>query len=385
MLVGAAAAQAAVSFIVIGLPSIGPQIGQRFGLSLPALGALLATMQLGSGVALIAAGRAVDRWGSRLATRGGTFLAACGLMLGAGVNTTAAVFVGLFLAGLGSAIVPVAGANAIFRVYPPERRAWALGVRQMAVPVGGMIAAVAVPGLNELAGTRAVLAVGAVAIALIGAGFSSVSDDLTTTHDASVRIVRGVWKGPGLRRLLIVTLTYIFVLQTVLVYTVPAMHAAGFSRLDAGIAYFVVNATAIVSRLAWGRIADGRGGTRRKRALIETGYMASAGALVFGLALHATLPLVLLAVGFYGFAALGWNAVVYTIAGEWAGPERAGRAFAASATVVFSASALVNPVIGALADSAGWNAVWIAAAVVALVGTAAATSLPDYVTAGKQA
>jgi MFS family permease len=385
MLVGAAGAQAAVSFIVIGLPSIGPQIAQRFGLSLPALGALLATMQLGSGVALIGAGRAVDRWGSRLATRGGTLLAAFGLLLGAGVNTVACIFIGLFLAGVGSAIVPVAGANAIFRVYPPQRRAWALGVRQMAVPVGGMVAAISAPWLNEVAGPRAVLAVGALAVGVIGAGFSSVSDDLRVQHEASVRIVRGVWPGPGLIRLLIVTLTYVFVLQTVLVYTVPAMHAAGFSRLDAGIAYVVVNVTAIVSRLAWGRIADRRGGTRRKRALVETGYMASAGALIFGLALHSSLPFVLVAVVLYGFAALGWNAVVYTIAGEWAGPERAGRAFATSATVVFTTSALVNPVIGALADSAGWDAVWIVAAVVALVGTAAATALPDYVTAAQQA
>ena len=377
MLLGASAAQAAVSFIILGLPAIGPQLRERFGLSLPALGALLATMQFGSGIALIGAGRAVDRWGARAATRAGTGLAAFGLALGAAAHSTPALFAGLLLAGLGAAVVPVSGAGAIFRAYPPRRRAWALGVRQMAVPVGGMVAAVAVPALNALGGTRLVLAVGAVAVGLIGVAFSAVSDEVRIRHDESVRLVRGIWHGPGLLRLLVVTVAYLFVLQAVLIYTVPAMRAAGFSTFEAGTAYFVVNVTAIVSRLVWGRLADRGHGTRRRQTLVESGLMASVGALAFGLALHGGLVLVLVAVGFFGFAALGWNAVVYALAGEWTRPELAGRAFATAATVVFVGAALVNPMIGALADRAGWDVVWAVAAAVGLCGTAAASSLPD--------
>jgi len=63
MLLAASAAQAGVSFMVLGLPSIGPQLRSEFDLSLAGLGALLAAMQLGSGLALVGAGRAVDRLG----------------------------------------------------------------------------------------------------------------------------------------------------------------------------------------------------------------------------------------------------------------------------------------------------------------------------------
>ena len=377
MLVYAAGAQAAVSFIVLGLPAIGPQLRSAFSLSLPAVGALLAIMQFGSGVALISAGRAVDRWGSRVAARGGTALATAGLLLGALAPSITEVFIGLFLAGLGAAIVPVAGAGAIFRTYPPQRRAWALGVRQMAVPFGGVVAAATVPGLDAIGGVRLVLAAGAVAMSVMGAAFASVSDDVSIQHDRSVRIVRGIWHGPGLRRLVVVIVTYVFVLQAVLIYTVPAMHAEGFSAFETGLGYFLLNATAMLSRWMWGRIADRDGGTRRRRSLVETGLMASTGAILFGAALHGALIFVLPAVMFVAFAALGWNAVLYALAGEWTRPELAGRAFAVTATLVFVSSSLANPVIGAIADAAGWNALWGITAAIGLLGTLAAWQLPD--------
>ena len=76
MLASASAAQAAVSFVNFGLPSIGPDLRRHFGLSLPELGAVLTAALLGSGLALIAAGIAVDRLGARRATLAGSMLGA---------------------------------------------------------------------------------------------------------------------------------------------------------------------------------------------------------------------------------------------------------------------------------------------------------------------
>jgi MFS family permease len=155
------------------------------------------------------------------------------------------------------------------------------------------------------------------------------------------------------------------------------MHAAGFSAFEAGAAYFVVNATAIVSRVAWGKIADRDQGTRRKRSLVESGLMSSIGALAFGFSLHGGLVFVIPAVIFYAFAALGWNAVIYALAGEWTTPELAGRSFSVAATVVFVGSALVSPAVGALAETAGWDALWVIAFCVGIIGTLTARALPD--------
>lgn len=79
MLAAASAAQAAVAFVNVGLPAIGPELSHRFGLSLAALGAVLTAGLFGSGLALIGAGIAVDRVGTRIPILVGTALAMPGL------------------------------------------------------------------------------------------------------------------------------------------------------------------------------------------------------------------------------------------------------------------------------------------------------------------
>ena len=134
VLVAASAAQASVAYVTFGLPAIGPQLRQAYGLSLAELGAVLTASLLGAGLALILAGVLVDRVGSRVATFAGTSLATAGLMAGALVPSKGLLFLSLLVSGVGSAVVPVAGAGALLRVYPAARRGRALGIRQMAVP-----------------------------------------------------------------------------------------------------------------------------------------------------------------------------------------------------------------------------------------------------------
>ena len=68
----------------------------------------------------------------------------------------------------------------------------------------------------------------------------------------------------------------------------------------------------------------------------------------------------------FGLGALGWNALVYVSAGERVDPSLAGRSVAVAATVVFVLSAVVTPVLGALVDALGWDALWVATAGIAL-------------------
>jgi MFS family permease len=176
-------------------------------------------------------------------------------------------------------------------------------------------------------------------------------------------------------RLLLVGALYIVVLQAILSYMVPSARAAGLSAFWAGFTYFAVNVTAMVARLVWGKVADRQGGSRRVRTLVETGVVGSIGGLVFALALHAGPGLVLPAAVLFGFGALGWNALLYVIAGESTSPDLAGRSVAVAATVVFLISAACTPLLGALADDAGWNVFWITAAALSALGALAAAGL----------
>jgi MFS family permease len=376
VLVSASAAQAAVAFFSFGLPSIGPALQREFGLSLAELGAVLVAVLIGSGLSLIPAGIAVDRFGTRRATLVGTATATTGLALAASAGSKEVLFASLVLAGLGSAVVPVAGVGALFGVYPAARRGWALGIRQMAVPLGGTVAALALPGLERLGGVTLALGVAAGAVFVAGVAFAVVVHADAVPLARVERPFRSIIGAPGMQRLLVVAAFYILVLQSVLAYTVPAARDAGLSAFAAGAAYFAVNVTAMVSRLVWGRIADRHGGSRRTRTLVETGVVAAGGALLFTVALHAGAVATIAAAVVFGFGALGWNALVYVSAGERAAPELAGRSVAIAATVVFLVSAICTPPLGALADHVGWDAFWTTTAALAAIGAAVASTLP---------
>jgi MFS family permease len=376
VLASAAAAQASVSFVNFGLPSIGPDLRRHFGLSLPGLGAVLTATLFGSGLALILAGIAVDRLGHRRATLGGTALAATGLAIAAAAgSSTATLIAGLLVSGIGSSVIPIAGTGALFRAFPADRRGWALGVRQMAVPLGGTIAAVAMPALVHVEGVWLAFAVASVALAVSCSVFALVAEDGARRRPRVERAFRSVLGAPGMLRLLVVASLYIVVLTAILSYIVPSARAAGLSSFWAGFTFFAVNITAMISRLVWGRVADRQGGSRRVRTLVETGVVGAIGGSLFALALHGGPALVVRAAVLFGFGALGWNALLYVAAGERTVPELAGRSVATAATVVFLISAIATPPLGALADRAGWDVFWITAAALSAVGALVARRL----------
>ena len=375
VLTAASAAQATVAFVSFGLPAIGPQLRHAYGLSLATLGAVLTANVFGAGVALIGAGIIVDRFGSRAAMLAGTALAGAGLVAAAEAGSAAVLFAGLFVSGVGSAVVPVAGTGALFRAYPAARRGWALGVRQMAVPLGGTISAAALPALDAVGGVRLALLVGAACVCMTGIGFALVlgADARPSAHIE--RAFRSILRADGMRRLLIIACLYVLVLQALVSYAVPSARAAGLSSFWAGATYVGINLSAMVARVVWGRVADRASGRRRVRTLAETGAVAAGGALLFTAALHIGAAAVVPAALVFGFGALGWNAILYVSAGERTSAELAGRSFAVAATVVFVVSGICTPPLGAFAAHFGWEAFWVATAVLAGTGAWIAANL----------
>jgi hypothetical protein len=67
---------------------------------------------------------------------------------------------------------------------------------------------------------------------------------------------------------------------------------------------------------------------------------------------------------------------VYVSAGERTPPEFAGRSVAFAATLVFVLSAVSTPAMGALADAVGWDAFWLATALVSVSGALLAVRIP---------
>jgi MFS family permease len=350
---------------------IAPDLQERYGLTAASLGALVNATALGNAVALIAAGALVDRSGPRrpLLFAG----SACGLLLIAGASLTNPVGLGiaLFASGVAGAVVGVAATVSVFHGFPPERRGFALGMRQMSVALGGLLAALLLPLAVHLSGVTLALSMAGVLTAVTAVVFAlDLPHGPLVTADARRRVVApfAVLREPGMGRLMVIALLYIVALVTVLTFSVPALRDGGAGTGAGSLLFALVSISAMVARVAWGRLADAGGGRRRVATLRDVGILAcGAAVLTWVVWPHGTAvriaALVVLSLG-----ALGFNGVLYLIAGEIAGAARAGQAVALISTALFGGAALAAIPLGALADAEGYRSLWVATAIAAGLG-----------------
>jgi MFS family permease len=189
----------------------------------------------------------------------------------------------------------------------------------------------------------------------------------------------------GLPRLLAVGALYVSALGGVLAFTVAASEDAGLSETEAGIVLACLNIGAGAGRVIWGRIADGAGGTRRVRTLVELGIFGTVAALAFPVLVHLGPVTAVVAALALAFGALGFNGLVYLIAGELGGRLHAGAAVGVASTVVFTVGAVVGPVYGVLVEQAGYDAMFVVVAAVMLAGAVVARGLHGAVGAAHAA
>jgi MFS family permease len=372
ILVLAVASQAAFSMITFGLPAIGAEIRDKFDLGPAGFGAVFAAVGLGSAAALIPAGALVDRFGGRRVLIVGGIVNGIGLLLAASAGTAETFAAALVLAGIGGAAVPVAGMTALLRVFEPAQRGMAMGWRQLGVPLGGTLGAAVLPALAAVGGVRLAMAGAGVAAAATALAFALVSDDRPASISRAGQSVAAVLRIPGFKPLLAVGLLYVLALGAILAHYVGALRDAGLSHAEAAAGFAALNVTAAVSRIVWGRVADGGGGTRRARTLTEIGILTVAATCVMPLVL-AVVPTAALGFGVVvAFGAFGMNGVLYLLAGELAGSSRAGRAVGVASTVVFGMGSLAAPIAGFAIERTGYDAVWVMSAVVAAAGAVTA-------------
>ena len=152
-------AQVAGSVFVTTPAFLIPVLHLERGISLAEAGLLAAAPTLGMVLTLIAWGALADRIGERWVIAGGlalTALAALGAALSDGY-----VALGIFflLGGMAAASTNAASGRVVVGWFPKHRRGLAMGIRQMAPPLGVTISAVTVPVLASSAGIAAALLV----------------------------------------------------------------------------------------------------------------------------------------------------------------------------------------------------------------------------------
>ncbi|MCW2995939.1 MAG: yjjL 1, partial [Conexibacter sp.] len=145
----------AFSMLRMGLPALGPALRDEFGLSLTQVGLVFSAVAAGVCITLLPWGMLTDRVGERPVMAGG--LTAFAVVIGVtGFSSSyAALLAGMFVAGGMGASATGASGRAVMGWFGRDQRGMALGIRQMALPLGGAVGAVALPRLIGAGGLEA--------------------------------------------------------------------------------------------------------------------------------------------------------------------------------------------------------------------------------------
>jgi sugar phosphate permease len=352
------------------------------GLSLAEAGLLAATPTVGMVLTLFAWGALVDHVGERWVISVGLALTAAAAVLAMAADGYLAIGGFLLLGGMASASTNSASGSLVVRWFPSSRRGLAMGIRQMAVPLGVTIAAVSVPVAAQGGGVPAALlvpaSIAAVFAVACGVGIRTApprapaasgspdSHRVPTPATANPYRASGfLWRIHAVSVLLVVPQ---FTVSTFgLVWLVTEL---GWTPLAAGVLVGAAQFVGAIGRILVGVWSDRLGSRVRPLRWVAS----SAGAVMLLLAVSdaaawgAAVVFVIATV-----VVVADNGLAFTSVAETAGPAWSGRALGVQNTGQYVAASIVGPAVGALIGLVGYP---LAFAAVALFPVAAIGLVP---------
>jgi sugar phosphate permease len=319
-------------------------------------------------------GLVADRIGERFVMAAGLAAASGALVWAAYATSFEMLVAALAVAGGVAAGVNSATGRAVMQWFAAEERGLALGIRQMAVPLGGALGAVALPLLEQHINLRAAF-LGLAVASMVGAVVAFVLirvEPTTEDRSALARPLRDrrVW-------LICVGSTFFVTTQlSLLGFFVLFLHDhRGVSTAVAAAALAVTQVLGGISRIALGRWSD----RIRMRIVplrrVGLGITISVAALtiLLNVSTWIVVPALMVAAVF----GLSWNGLSFTATAETAGRARSGAAIGLQQTFL-AAGGLVAPIaFAAIVHHGSWRAAFALAAVSPLVGYALLSPLAE--------
>ncbi len=342
-------AQAASAITAHGPAFLIPALHQRQGMSLAEAGVIAATPTIGVMTTLIAWGAVVDRRGERFVLLTGLTGTAAFTALAALSDNDWLLGCALFLAGASAASTNVSSGRVVVGWFPPHRRGLAMGIRQMAQPVGVGVAAVTIAVVASHHGIAAALwfPAAAAALALLLVAVVVIDPPRTPHPDGGAPNPyvgdSFLWRVHGVSVLLVV--------PQFLVWTFALVWLTGERGWNPGIAGTVVAAAQIVGalgRIAVGQLSDMVGS--RMRPLRWVAIAAAVAMALLGLTDQWSIAVVVMVAA--TAVTVADNGLAFTAVAERAGAHWSGRALGIQNTAQFLTASAVPPIAGlAIADT----------------------------------
>ncbi len=357
-------AQAAFSAVLLGLPAIAPAIQDHFDLTLTQVGVVFAAPNLGSMATLLGWGIVADRIGERAVITLGQAATALTVVWAGYAGSFGVFVVAMTVAGALGAGVNAASGRAVMAWFGEDERGLALGIRQMAVPLGGAVAALVLPALNEHISLHAAfdgLAFGCLFAAVV-CGLL-LRTEPAEDHSPLARPLRD----PRVWRICIASTFYVTTQLSLIGFFVLFLHEQ--RGVSTAVAAAALAATQVLGGIA--RIAAGRWSDRLRMRIVPLRLIAlalalsvAASAVLLETPLWLLVPVLVVA----GTFALAWNGLAFTATAETAGRARSGAALGLQQTFL-SAGAIGAPIaFAAIVHHGSWRLAFALAAASPLVG-----------------
>lgn len=373
MLALGTAAQTAGTVFVTTPAFLIPALRRTEALTLAQAGLLASAPTLGIVLTLIAWGALADRIGERWVISVGlalTALAATGAALSPGYPGLA-VF--LVLGGMAAGSANAASGRVVVGWFPKERRGLAMGVRQMAQPLGTAIAALTVPtaAASSVSNALAISALTTAVLAVVCA--IGIVNPPMRPRDAVKVSTANPYRGSAfLWRIHAVSMLLVVPQYTLALFgLVWLVSSLGWSSLAAGALIGSSQFIGAVGRIGAGVLSDRVGSRVRPLRWIAVAASVCMLALAGFDAMRWGAAAVVLVVA--TTVSVADNGLAFTSVAEVAGPRWAGRALGVQNTGQFLAAAAVGPVFGVLIATVGYP---VAFATCAIAPAIAITLLP---------
>ncbi|WP_305095301.1 MFS transporter [Prescottella sp. R16] len=330
-----------------------PALETEHGLDLSRAGLLVAAPTVGFLVSLMAWGAIVDRIGERRVLVLGmtlTAAAAAGAAVAAAASSFLATGLMLLVGGTAASSANAASGRVVVGWFPPHRRGLAMGIRQMALPLGVAFGALTVPRIAENHGVGWALAIPVAAAAVAAIACLFVVDPPRPDRAAAAqsglldnpyRSSSVLWRIHGVSVLLVVPQYLVWTFA--LVWLMSDRH---WSAASAGLLVTVTQLLGAAGRIAAGALSDRVGSRMRPLRWVAIAAALSMGALALTDALGSSASVALLVLA--SVITVADNGLAFTAVAEIAGPYWSGRALGAQNTSQYLAASLVPPLFGGL-------------------------------------
>jgi sugar phosphate permease len=154
ILAAALAVQTTVSMVTQSFPVLAPFAREGLRLTTPEVGVFATVLSVGTMLALLPTGWAVDRLGERWVLVGGGIATGVMAVVVAGAPGFVSVVPLLIVLGVAAASPTPAGGTAIISAFAVRDRGFVMSIRQTGVPLGGALAALLLPPIAEGLGWR---------------------------------------------------------------------------------------------------------------------------------------------------------------------------------------------------------------------------------------